>query len=885
MAVALATVVSVPAHAAECDLETPINRATPLSDNKVFPIQVGGTTSPAIDLNILLNWSDLPAVDTSPMDGAPDLANAFIVRLTQYLNAIANAGFRLPPGAELNCGYRNVITAFLYQAAPNTNAGGNALGNKIDVYFTPASARRGTIFADTAPALIHELFHLVNGQYELGTTRRNWLEEGTAGLSPDVFDATLDNVGTVNQDSCMRQLLRSPEKTLFRRDSKFGDGTNVCPNSVFWRYFTEQLGTSRTEPAYGLDALHALYEKLESGFLSWKFQPTDKIHGTGDFDGDGRHEMLVTSASHLGIFTSSQEDTRILDVRSFSTSDRESIIDRNWVLRADDKIRGIGDFNGDGIDEFLIQSRDFLGLISANRNGELSVLRGTATGPGVFRNWRPNYNDQLIAIGDFDGDGKDEALFRGASQIGMLELNAAGAFASPRATRLRELSRRLERAPRVIKVVGVGRFRAVPQEEILSQDEQGLFLWGLDNEGRFRKVHSIFYGERVGNGWVLKRGDTIHGAIDFREATAPAGAKEIVIQSNVALGILGYDAPPPGQVSPTMVSRHVVGLGRDFGNGFAFNTDTAVIGFGRLGNTNNAQIVVRNNNQFAALALNNQHRPTLVGQLDLTDENLTPAPLNTGAALNPVGTRGLFNVENKRVITSSSGQSFIIGPDNNRTGIVSVPGVARRYLLRYVPNSGLIWENRDNYGQYLRSLIRDTDEFIRARAPGRTFESMWNDLAIALYTKNLELSSLDRKYQIIDENPPGVVTDADARRSTPPVATTQIGSGVVHSEQWSKRYWHVPPETRARSIRVSYRRLMSEQRAIERTDINVEPRRVGVHLIITEANRLVSVIRDINPGFVQTASRDIALAAGQSLGVVAVNATDMVSYELDIAEQ
>lgn len=864
------------ALAAECTLENPIGRASPLSDNKVFSIEFGGNRGRVESRRILLNWSDLPATDTTPPDGVPDIANQFVDKLTSYLDKIANEGFRVPPGAARKCDYTNVITAFLYQAAAGANSGGNASGNKFDVRFSASSLRRGTIFADTSPSLIHEIFHLVNGQYDIGTTRRNWLEEGTATLSSDVFDADQDNAGSVGQDSCRRQVLRSPEKSLFRRNSKFNDGTNVCGTSLYWRYLTEQLGRSQTEPAYGLDALHTLYERLEHGGLAWRYKPTDRIHGTGDFDGDGRHEMVVTSNSHLGVFASSQADTRLLDVRAFGFE-----IERNWTLRHDDKIHGIGDFNGDGVDEFLIQNNDFIALIHASRDGTLKVLSGTSTGPGVFRNWRPDRADQLIAIGDFDADGKDEALFRGRNLIGMLELNNSGSLSAPQATSLSELARRLGREPRVMRVISTGRFRNDSREEILAQDEQGMFLWGLNRDGRFSKIHSIDYGQRAGSGWVLNRSDKFHGAIDFRELAAPANAREIIVQSRVGLGILGFNPPAAADGEPVLVTRHVVGLNRDLGSGFSYTADTVVVGFERLGDSRNAQIVIRNDNKFAVLSLSNQYRPRVVGTLDLTGQGPAPAAGWTPAELDSAGVRGLFNVEPEPVLLSGGGRPFVIGPDNNRTGLVSIPGGARRLLLRYVPNSGLVLENRDIYGTYLRSLIGETDAFIRARAPGRSFESMWHDLAIALYTKNLELDSLDTKYRIIDEIAPGVITDTDADPSTPPVKT-RSGSARVHSNPWSKNYWHIPASNAPRTIQVSYDRLLSEQRAVTRTDIDVEPRRVGIHLIVVQGNRLVSVTRNINPGFSKSALREISLAPGQSLGVVAVNTTDMLSYQLNI---
>ena len=77
-----------------------------------------------------------------------------------------------------------------------------------------------------------------------------------------------------------------------------------------------------------------------------------------------------------------------------------SVTDQNW------KVAGVGDFNGDGKDDILWRNA------STGSDSHLAWQAATATrlpGEVADHNWK------IAGIGDFNGDGKNDILWRNTS--------------------------------------------------------------------------------------------------------------------------------------------------------------------------------------------------------------------------------------------------------------------------------------------------------------------------------------------------------------------------------------------------------------------------------------------------------------------------------------
>lgn len=143
----------------------------------------------------------------------------------------------------------------------------------------------------------------------------------------------------------------------------------------------------------------------------------------GDFNGDGRSDLLVHNGNGIMIYRS---DGKQLDL-VFSAVDR---VPGSWQFKLGDQFH-IGDFNGDGKDEIAVYNStdwavEYLGLLADDgANGLRLIARYDDKMPG----WQFQRDDKFH-VADFNGDGKkDLYVFNGANwsiaYLGMLASDGA----------------------------------------------------------------------------------------------------------------------------------------------------------------------------------------------------------------------------------------------------------------------------------------------------------------------------------------------------------------------------------------------------------------------------------------------------------------------------
>ena len=128
---------------------------------------------------------------------------------------------------------------------------------------------------------------------------------------------------------------------------------------------------------------------------------------TGDFNGDGKDDMLVHTGNSISIYRSNGSQFDIV----FNAVER---VPGSWQFMPDDQFF-IGDFNGDGKAEVVVYNSTnwpmpYLGLLASDgANGLRCIARYDKQMP----NWQFNRNDKFF-VADFDGDGKkDLFVFNG----------------------------------------------------------------------------------------------------------------------------------------------------------------------------------------------------------------------------------------------------------------------------------------------------------------------------------------------------------------------------------------------------------------------------------------------------------------------------------------
>ena len=123
-----------------------------------------------------------------------------------------------------------------------------------------------------------------------------------------------------------------------------------------------------------------------------------KIAGIGDFNGDGRADILWRNDDGRLTNWLTRSDGAI----SSNAANAYHSVSVDW------QIAGVGDFNGDNRDDILWRNAD----------GRLTNWLGTETG-GFADNVSKAYNNvstdwRIAGVGDFNGDGRDDILWRNA---------------------------------------------------------------------------------------------------------------------------------------------------------------------------------------------------------------------------------------------------------------------------------------------------------------------------------------------------------------------------------------------------------------------------------------------------------------------------------------
>lgn len=203
-----------------------------------------------------------------------------------------------------------------------------------------------------------------------------------------------------------------------------GDGLAEIPVTSPWG-----LGTLK----YRAGAIsHLAMAPNGSRFDGWLLNTRDnRFPQQGDFSGDGRSDLLVTSPWGIGVLR-----REAASYRAFMLAPNGTRFG-GWLLNtADNRFGPVGDFDGDGRKEILVRSPWGIGLLKlTNVAGTGFTFQPVMMAPNGtrFGGWLLNTADNVFGpVGDFDGDRRDELLITSPWGIGVLKLNAAGtAFEAP----------------------------------------------------------------------------------------------------------------------------------------------------------------------------------------------------------------------------------------------------------------------------------------------------------------------------------------------------------------------------------------------------------------------------------------------------------------------
>jgi hypothetical protein len=206
------------------------------------------------------------------------------------------------------------------------------------------------------------------------------------------------------------------------------------------------------------------------------------IAGTGDFNGDGRDDVLWRN--HSGAVTNWLGQANGGFASNFANA--HVAVDNSW------HIAGTGDFNGDGRDDVLWR----------NDSGAVTNWLGQANGGfvGNFENAATHAatNWHIAGTGDFNGDGRDDVLWRSDNgDITNWLGQANGAFVG-------NFANASHHAGSEWNVASIGDYNGDGRDDVLWRSDSGAVTnWlGLPNGG-FAGNFSNAYGV-VDNSWQVQ---------------------------------------------------------------------------------------------------------------------------------------------------------------------------------------------------------------------------------------------------------------------------------------------------------------------------------------------------------------------------------------------
>src|SRR5262249_51583030 len=148
-------------------------------------------------------------------------------------------------------------------------------------------------------------------------------------------------------------------------------------------------------------------------FGSFQWNSGTSLLGFGDFDGDGRKDLLMRNLWGIGLIRlTSGGALDSLNAHAFGAWLG------GWHLGGDNGFL-IGDINGDGRDDIVVRSPWGLGILYRTAGGALSDLDMVPNGDWIGW-WHLGSDNSIYGVADVDGDGRAEIIMRSPWGWGLL---------------------------------------------------------------------------------------------------------------------------------------------------------------------------------------------------------------------------------------------------------------------------------------------------------------------------------------------------------------------------------------------------------------------------------------------------------------------------------
>jgi len=261
----------------------------------------------------------------------------------------------------------------------------------------------------------------------------------------------------------------------------------------------------------------------------WMLGGADVVSGIGNFDGWLDDEVVIRSGWGLGLVGHYDGAWHSYALHAYGSN-----IGSGWTLASTDEVSAIGDFDGDGTDELLLKAAGgALGVVDLV-GGALTVTHHETAGSWLG-SWHMGAGDQILGVADFDADGADEYLVRSGWGLGVVGLGAV--CLESQTTWANNTSRGGWLLWASDDVAAVGDFDGDGRGELLLRDAARTAMLEPNAQGGFGPTASVAHGDRIDNEWLLNASDVVAGVADLYGS----GRDALVLRSGWGTGVIEHD--------------------------------------------------------------------------------------------------------------------------------------------------------------------------------------------------------------------------------------------------------------------------------------------------------------------------------------------------------
>jgi hypothetical protein len=269
----------------------------------------------------------------------------------------------------------------------------------------------------------------------------------------------------------------------------------------------------------------------DTWFGGWRYTSSDIIEKIGNFaNSTNKKEILLTSSWGIGILS-------LIGGRLISTvAQPNGTRFGQWVFDSrSNRIIGIGDINGDNIDEIIMTSEWGIGVLSVNGNTLNSLVaspNGTRFGLWVL----DSLKNEIRCISDLDGDGRAEILMTSNDGLGIIKLKGSQLESIVVHSNGTNLGGYTLNTRTLIVVVAAAAFDSSDdnrRSQLILADGDGLHILQLENNS-LRQTVGLRNGEQI-DGWMLDTSDNVFGPIGDLDGD---GRSEVIVRSHQGLGVM-----------------------------------------------------------------------------------------------------------------------------------------------------------------------------------------------------------------------------------------------------------------------------------------------------------------------------------------------------------